>query len=90
MVYKKTGKMPTALRTRPKIPPHLLEYWNGFVALDRSRTWVYGSPLGIQYSEILAYSRIVRFSAEDMEDFSRIISVLDAHYMDWRAEHGKN
>jgi len=80
--------MPTALRKRPTIPPHLVEYWNGFVALDRTRTWTFGAPLGIQFSEMLAYATIHGFTDDDMDEFTRLVSVLDGHYMNWRAENG--
>jgi hypothetical protein len=80
--------MPSALKKRPTIPLHLLEYWNGFVALDRTRMWSYGVPLGIQYSEVLSYGTIHHFTDEDMDEFTRLISVLDSAYMGWRADHG--
>jgi len=89
MVYERTGKMPTALATRPTIPPHLIEYWNGFVALDRTRPLSYGGPAGIRYSEILAYSQLQGFSLEDMDEFASIINLLDSRYMELQAEHGK-
>jgi hypothetical protein len=82
--------MPTALSKRPDVPDYLLEYWNGFVALDKSRAWILGRPQGISFGEILAYSRIKGFSSEDTEDFARLVTVLDTHYLNWHITKGAN
>jgi len=81
--------MPSALEKRPLVPDNLLEYWNGFIALDRSREWVYGVPLGIRYAEIYAYSRVHRFSGEHTADFAHYVGKMDTLFLTWTAEHGK-
>lgn len=88
-VYEKTGVMPSALAKRPDVPEYLLEYWNGFVSLDKSRLWIFGQPQGISYSEILAYSQIKGFTADEVGDFAQLIGSLDTHYLNWRAKDGK-
>lgn len=89
-IYEKTGKKPSALAKRPKVCPDLLQYWIGFVHLDRSREWNYGgSPIGIRFTEVSAYAQIQRFDSEDTVDFAHYVNLLDGVYLKWAADHGK-
>jgi len=88
-IYEKTGKKPSALANRPEVRPFLVEYWNGFINLDKSREWSMGGPFGIRYAEIVSYSTIQRFSDEDRSDFAHYVGKLDTVYLSWYAENGR-
>jgi len=88
-IYEKTGKMPSALAKRPEVLPHLLDYWNGFTSLDRSREWSMGGPFGIRYAEMIAFAAIHRFRDDDLADLAFYVGKLDNVYLKWYAEHGK-
>jgi len=89
LIYEKSGIMPSALEKRPEIAPDLLDYWNGYVNLDRSREWGYQAPLGIRFGEVLAYAQLHQFDHEDAADFAHYVGKLDVVYLKWTAEHGK-
>lgn len=68
-------------------------YWDGFVALDRGRTWAMGMmgavPQPLAYSEIAAYARDHRFTGDDFDEFVDLIGQMDRTFLAVVAERLK-
>jgi hypothetical protein len=70
---------------RPKVPATCLKLWQAFWSLrNTAQISQTGLPLKIQFSEMLAYSKIMGFKNHEL--FSKVISELDSVYIDERAE----
>lgn len=69
-----------ALRERPDVGPDIFTYWEGFVALHKSRTSGFG-PNPIQFAEIAAY--LALFPVDDVELFVSIVKQLDSEFLKW-------
>jgi hypothetical protein len=68
-------------KEEPKLPSHLIFFFQAFKNLGRQRQ-IGGFSLGcIPYLDIIAYSRIYRCDQETEEDLVYFVTGLDDHYL---------
>ena len=78
------------LDDQPVVFPHLVDLWNAFLTLDRTRRWNMGYPHYIELTEIEAYARLYRINdVEDILTMIEFVHKLDAHYISWESEQAK-
>lgn len=65
-------------------------FWEAWTTLHRAREYGYSGPLGIRYSEIVAYASRNSYDAPvDFDELCYLIGEQEAEYMDWVAQQEK-
>lgn len=81
--YRKTGKVPPALQSRPELTKDILFYIEAFYFLCRFRTSSGFGPNPLSLLDIEAYARTIGYtSSEDFFFFAEVMSACDQVYLE--------
>lgn len=82
-VAQETGKVPTAVATRPQLDLLEARYWDAFQVLHAGRGSTGFGPAPVLLSEVLAYATIMEIDdPEDRRDLMHIIRAMDRSYIE--------
>lgn len=86
-MYAKTGKLASALRDKPDIPPELNDYCEAWAILDRGRRRSDAGPQPISIMEVHSYATMMEYTEfRDREALIRIIFEMDLEWIKWLEE----
>ena len=83
--------MPPALKNRPRLPSHLLGYYEAYHCLKRHRTKSEAGLNPISYESIVKYAEVngYRYPTETFNYFLTLVQACDDAFLDFAYEKQK-